>query len=235
MYMHSGDVMVMSGQSRLRYHAVPRILVAPQGQTLVEVEGSSPASSLQADSVVEPLSQEDWMVCCRYIQSSRVNVTVRQVLAPGQDFPSSTPITNGGQEGENCDGAAGGEKRKRNSVETTDVKVLPPLGFTWLNRRKWRNIRNIPAKDGWERFQDTPTGEWEILITVNTRNTPWINLHSDGPTTINNKTLFRMISQQTGCTGTSYNQWKELFDPLTSRDCVKSVSLHMHRNTNKWR
>ncbi|CAL8299040.1 unnamed protein product [Arctogadus glacialis] len=29
MYMHSGDVMVMSGQSRLLYHAVPRILQDP--------------------------------------------------------------------------------------------------------------------------------------------------------------------------------------------------------------
>lgn len=94
MYMHSGDVMVMSGPSRLRYHAVPRILVAAQGQTTVEMEGSSPASALQPDSVVEPLAEDDWVVCCRYIQSSRVNMTVRQVLAPGQNFPEaplSTP------------------------------------------------------------------------------------------------------------------------------------------------
>ncbi|CAF90957.1 unnamed protein product, partial [Tetraodon nigroviridis] len=93
MYMHSGDVMVMSGQSRLRYHAVPRILVAARGQTTVEVEGSGPASALQADSVVEPLAGDDWVVCCRYLQSSRVNVTVRQVLAPGQHFPKAPPST----------------------------------------------------------------------------------------------------------------------------------------------
>lgn len=121
MYMHSGDVMVMAGQSRLRYHAVPRILVAAQGQTTVEVEGSSPASALHADSVVEPLAEDDWVVCCRYIQSSRVNMTVRQVLAPGQNFPEaplSSPKIDGGQEEENHDRAVGGEKRKRSSDET---------------------------------------------------------------------------------------------------------------------
>lgn len=124
MYMHSGDMMVMSGHSRLRYHAVPRILVAPRGQTPVEVEGCGPAAALQANSVVEPLSQEDWAVCCRYIQSSRVNVTLRQVLGSGQNFPDSpfpTPKTPGGQEAENHDGASGRDKRKRCSVETAET------------------------------------------------------------------------------------------------------------------
>lgn len=124
MYMHSGDVMVMSGQSRLRYHAVPRILVAARGQTRVEAEGGSPASALQAHSVVEPLAEDDWVVCCRYIQSSRVNMTVRQVLAPGQNFPEaplSGPKIDGGQEGENRAREAGGAKRKRSSGETVDM------------------------------------------------------------------------------------------------------------------
>lgn len=127
MYMHSGDVMVMSGQSRLRYHAVPRILVAAQGQTTVEVEGSSPASALQANSVVELMAEDDWVVCCRYIQSSRVNMTIRQVLAPGQNFPEappSTPKIDGSQKKENHDRAAGGEKRKRSSDETVDVNFF---------------------------------------------------------------------------------------------------------------
>lgn len=129
MYMHSGDVMVMSGQSRLRYHAVPRILVAAQGQTRVEAEGSSPASGLQAHSVVEPLAEEDWVVCCRYIQSSRLNMTVRQVLAPGQRFPEallSTPKTDGAQEEEKHNRAAGGERRRRSSEETGHG-ILPVL------------------------------------------------------------------------------------------------------------
>lgn len=108
MYMHSGDVMVMSGQSRLLYHAVPRILPAPRGRPAVEREGCVLASSPRDGAVVEPVSEEDWAVCSRYVQSSRVNVTVRQVLGPGQSLPE----TAAGQ-----DGPAGGDtgKRKRTS------------------------------------------------------------------------------------------------------------------------
>ncbi|KAI3368081.1 hypothetical protein L3Q82_026897, partial [Scortum barcoo] len=120
MYMHSGDVMVMSGQSRLLYHAVPRIIPAPQEHTALEMEGCSPASSLQDGTLVEPVSQEDWVVCSRYIQSSRVNMTVRQVLAPGQSFPEmpfSHQKTDVGQT-VGCDGGPidrENVKRKRSS------------------------------------------------------------------------------------------------------------------------
>lgn len=58
------------------------------------------ASSMQDYSVVEPLTEEDWAVCSRYIQSSRINVTVRQVLGPEQSFPekaSSHQLTDAGQ------------------------------------------------------------------------------------------------------------------------------------------
>lgn len=129
MYMHSGDVMVMSGQSRLLYHAVPRILPAPRGHTAAELEGC-PASSLQDGALLEPVSEEDWAVCSRYIQSSRVNVTVRQVLGPGQSFPETPPSqlrTEAGRAAGYQDGPAGGEtgKRKRTSscdcVETAET------------------------------------------------------------------------------------------------------------------
>lgn len=85
MYMHSGDVMVMSGQSRLLYHAVPRIVPAPQGQTSLEVE----SCGLRDNTAMEQVPEQDWAVCSRYIQSSRVNVTVRQVLGLGQGFPAT--------------------------------------------------------------------------------------------------------------------------------------------------
>ncbi|KAM4723493.1 nucleic acid dioxygenase ALKBH1 [Anableps anableps] len=90
MFMHSGDVMLMSGPSRLLYHAVPRILPAPP-QRAALLEELSCASSLQTGSVLEPVSEEDWGVCLRYIQSSRVNMTVRQVLGSGQSFPEKLP------------------------------------------------------------------------------------------------------------------------------------------------
>nr|XP_046268317.1 nucleic acid dioxygenase ALKBH1 [Scatophagus argus] len=127
MYMHSGDMMLMSGQSRLLYHAVPRILPAPLGHTALEMEGCRPPSHLQDSTVVEPVSEEDWTVCSRYIQSSRVNVTVRQVLGPGQSFPE-TPFslqkTDAGQTVGYHDGPADGEsgKRKRsNSCDSVDT------------------------------------------------------------------------------------------------------------------
>ncbi|KAM9340776.1 nucleic acid dioxygenase ALKBH1 [Symphorus nematophorus] len=121
MFMHSGDMMLMSGQSRLLYHAVPRILPPPQGHPASELEGCAPPSSLlDSSTVVQPVSGEDWAVCSRYIQSSRVNMTVRQVLGPGQSFPetpSAQHRTDAGQTGGYHDGAAGGEggKRKRSS------------------------------------------------------------------------------------------------------------------------
>ncbi|XP_034015539.1 nucleic acid dioxygenase ALKBH1 [Thalassophryne amazonica] len=85
MYVHSGDVMVMSGQSRLLYHAVPRIVPAPQGHP-----SHRGGASDQETSVVEMVSAEDWAVCSRYLQSCRVNVTVRQVVGPGLSFPPSS-------------------------------------------------------------------------------------------------------------------------------------------------
>ncbi|XP_074517040.1 nucleic acid dioxygenase ALKBH1 [Sebastes fasciatus] len=124
MYMHSGDVMVMSGQSRLLYHAVPRILSAPRGHGALETDGCCrPASSLQDSTVVEPVSEEDWAVCSRYIQSSRVNVTVRQVLGPGQSFPqtpSSHQRTAADQTVGYHDEAADGERGKRKRSGSCD-------------------------------------------------------------------------------------------------------------------
>lgn len=116
--------MVMSGESRLRYHAVPRILAAPQGRTAAEVEGNSPASPPLEGSVVEPVSEDDWVVCSRYIQSSRLNVTIRQVVGPGQSLaesPSPLQRTDEGQEGHYHDRLTGGEKRKRSSNDTAQT------------------------------------------------------------------------------------------------------------------
>ncbi|KAM6968648.1 nucleic acid dioxygenase ALKBH1 [Tautogolabrus adspersus] len=127
MFMHSGDMMVMSGQSRLLYHAVPRILPAPEGQAALEMERCSPASSSQDSSVLEPVSEEDWKVCSRYIQSSRVNVTVRQVLGPGQSFPetpSSQQRTDAGQTAGYHEGHGdqdSGKRKRSSSCDSADA------------------------------------------------------------------------------------------------------------------
>uniref|UniRef100_A0A8C5DKZ5 Alpha-ketoglutarate-dependent dioxygenase AlkB-like domain-containing protein n=1 Tax=Gouania willdenowi TaxID=441366 RepID=A0A8C5DKZ5_GOUWI len=94
----AGDVMVMSGQSRLCFHAVPRILAPPQGRTALEEEGPAPVgAALPGSAVVGSVCEEGLAVCSRYIQSSRVNVTVRQVLGPGQRLPDLSPPTEDGQ------------------------------------------------------------------------------------------------------------------------------------------
>uniref|UniRef100_A0A1A7X8D0 Nucleic acid dioxygenase ALKBH1 n=2 Tax=Iconisemion striatum TaxID=60296 RepID=A0A1A7X8D0_9TELE len=123
MFMHSGDVMVMSGPSRLLYHAVPRILPAPlERASFLEPVGS--ASVPPEGSVLVPVTEEDWAVCSRYIQNSRVNVTIRQVLGPGQNFPETAPSSafqsNKSPANGYHDGAAGGDhgKRKRSSGDT---------------------------------------------------------------------------------------------------------------------
>lgn len=128
MYMHNGDVMVMSGQSRLLYHAVPRIVPAPQGHTILEMEGCSLASSLQDNTVVERMSKQDWEVCSKYMQTSRVNVTVRQVLGPGQSFPETSsyhPRTDAGQlagyHNEPADRESG-RMRKSRSCDSVDTE-----------------------------------------------------------------------------------------------------------------
>ncbi|XP_066128472.1 nucleic acid dioxygenase ALKBH1 [Saccopteryx bilineata] len=87
MFMHSGDIMVMSGFSRLLNHAVPKVLPSSEGGSLPCCLGSPPPAVLVRDSVVECCSVEDWQVCASYLKTARVNMTIRQVLATDQDFP----------------------------------------------------------------------------------------------------------------------------------------------------
>ncbi|KAG5857773.1 hypothetical protein ANANG_G00022930 [Anguilla anguilla] len=90
MFMHSGDIMVMSGPSRLLYHAVPRIVAAPAGAPLPPPLLQGPDQDTPTDCLAQRVQEGDWAVCARYIQTSRINMTVRQVLGPGQTFPSVT-------------------------------------------------------------------------------------------------------------------------------------------------
>ncbi|XP_053143342.1 nucleic acid dioxygenase ALKBH1 [Hemicordylus capensis] len=88
MFMHSGDLMIMSGFSRLLFHAVPRVLPNLEGKPLPSCLELPLPADLPADSVIKPCSEKDWQVCAKYLQVSRINMTVRQVLAEGQSFPT---------------------------------------------------------------------------------------------------------------------------------------------------
>ncbi|XP_073783389.1 nucleic acid dioxygenase ALKBH1 isoform X2 [Danio rerio] len=89
LFMHSGDIMVMSGPSRLHYHAVPCIVPSPAGNVLPPGLCQRLETEVQDEDVIQSVSQEDWDICSWYLQTSRVNVTVRQVLASGQSFPAT--------------------------------------------------------------------------------------------------------------------------------------------------
>lgn len=87
MFMRSGDVMVMSGSSRLLYHAVPCIVPAPAGHPLPSCLDQSVDRKDTNNGIIQSVCEKDWDVCSTYLKTSRINMTVRQVLAPGQTFP----------------------------------------------------------------------------------------------------------------------------------------------------
>ncbi|XP_015118592.1 nucleic acid dioxygenase ALKBH1 [Diachasma alloeum] len=74
LFVHSGDVLVMSGESRLRYHGVPRIVTA--GRTPWDDEQS------KEDDVF--VNSEDWSKARSFISEARINMNVRRVLKSGQ-------------------------------------------------------------------------------------------------------------------------------------------------------
>ncbi|KAM4690874.1 nucleic acid dioxygenase ALKBH1 [Rhinophrynus dorsalis] len=92
MLMHSGDIMVMSGPSRLLYHAVPRILPFSGGDLLPPCLAVPP--SVDPSDLIEPCSTQDWEVCALYLQSARINMTVRQVLEEGGNFPEGENVSS---------------------------------------------------------------------------------------------------------------------------------------------
>lgn len=75
-YVKSGDIVIMSGESRLKYHGVPKILpadVTPWDDE--EANNSSECCTFEED---------DWNKARTYILKARININVRQVLKPGQ-------------------------------------------------------------------------------------------------------------------------------------------------------
>ncbi|XP_031842001.2 alpha-ketoglutarate-dependent dioxygenase AlkB [Nomia melanderi] len=74
--LRSGDIIVMSGESRLRYHGVPKILSATT-TPWVQEERSENKKQYQ-------WHPDDWNKAETYISEARINMNVRQVLKPGQ-------------------------------------------------------------------------------------------------------------------------------------------------------
>lgn len=85
--LHSGDIAVFGGNSRLSYHGVARVLPTPfaiadrEWQELVREEGAANDSANDVEGELAAV--------CSYLSSQRININIRQV------FPSksSTPET----------------------------------------------------------------------------------------------------------------------------------------------
>ncbi|XP_072546358.1 nucleic acid dioxygenase ALKBH1 [Salminus brasiliensis] len=126
MFMRSGDLMVMSGSSRLLYHAVPCILPAPACQPLPSCLDQRLEKQPVSEDLIQDVSEEDWAVCSRYLQTSRVNMTVRQVLGPGQTLPTTQPLvgavseSRSGYHDESEEAAQNVKKRKNESGSEVD-------------------------------------------------------------------------------------------------------------------
>ena len=69
--LRSGDVVAMTGDSRLRYHGVPRILRADVAPWDFDDESST-------------ARDVEWRKAKTFISDVRINMNVRQVLRPGQ-------------------------------------------------------------------------------------------------------------------------------------------------------
>jgi len=74
LFLRSGDVVIMSGSSRLRYHGVPKIL--PASKTPWDDEANNYENSMY--------NHEDWNKARIYIAEARINMNVRQVLHSGE-------------------------------------------------------------------------------------------------------------------------------------------------------
>ncbi|XP_029675857.1 nucleic acid dioxygenase ALKBH1 [Formica exsecta] len=74
-FLRSGDVVIMSGSSRLRYHGVPKILSASRIPWDDNGEDNRETFTYNYD---------DWRKARTYIVEARINMNIRQVLEPGQ-------------------------------------------------------------------------------------------------------------------------------------------------------
>ncbi|XP_074660269.1 nucleic acid dioxygenase ALKBH1-like [Tubulanus polymorphus] len=101
MYCRSGDIIVMAGESRLAYHAVPKILpisahelkdvmFSPNGTCACK--NVSDATVCFKECLMKNLTDDDdleyWAPHVNYLLKSRINMNVRQVLKPGEGFPT---------------------------------------------------------------------------------------------------------------------------------------------------
>lgn len=80
MYIHSGDVIIMSKESRLCYHAVPRIVKADYCPWIFGSKDMNDYNDRDVLITDEYNDEAYWKPFEDYLSDSRINVNVRQVL-----------------------------------------------------------------------------------------------------------------------------------------------------------
>lgn len=83
MFLRSGDIVVMSEDSRMCYHGVPKIL--QMDSRFWDCFAEDDFQNDEYKSVVNICKEEDlWKPFGDYLNNSRININVRQVLQRGQ-------------------------------------------------------------------------------------------------------------------------------------------------------
>lgn len=76
----------MSGESRLAFHAVPRIMKTGNGNeppNELKYCNNQTNNSIASKNYEADMSQEEWQPFENYLAKTRINVNVRQVHSPG--------------------------------------------------------------------------------------------------------------------------------------------------------
>lgn len=86
MFLNSGDVIVMSGEARLAYHGVPKIIHNPNASWSITPCDSwnDCNNAIEEDNLNICYNTTLWQPFELYLRSSRININVRQVLKEGQ-------------------------------------------------------------------------------------------------------------------------------------------------------
>lgn len=87
--LNSGDVIIMSKEARLCYHAVPKILPASSQpwdsiEKLNNINSGVQFKYLRKELDINETIDKMWTEFGRYIKESRININVRQVLKENQ-------------------------------------------------------------------------------------------------------------------------------------------------------
>lgn len=86
MFLKSGDVLVMSKEARLVYHAVPRIIYAEDSiwDEVISIREDKKFEYIEKENLDICHDEMLWKPFKQYLTFSRININVRQVVKEGQ-------------------------------------------------------------------------------------------------------------------------------------------------------